>query len=122
MQNEGSPSEPGAEAREEILYYTTCVLTGTARLPTTDGVNASTCRCVLGLPRVVHNRNSKKIVSTLKQGLKALVERYPSNWDESLSMILWSYRSCQMEGLTFLPFNFCLAENKIQQYRCCMTT
>ena len=56
---------------------------------------------------IVHPQSQgyvEKFQSTLKRGLKSLVNRYPNNWDESLPLILWSYRSSPVEGLTYSPF------------------
>ena len=41
---------------------------------------------------------------TLKSMIKALVEKYPNNWDVCLPFVLWSYRECRVEGLSFSPY------------------
>ena len=33
-----------------------------------------------------------------------MVDSFPNNWDKALPFVLWSYRECPAEGLTFSPF------------------
>ena len=40
----------------------------------------------------------------MKSMIKGLVEIYPSNWDRCLPFMLWSYRECPVEGLSFSSF------------------
>ena len=53
----------------------------------------------------------EKLYSTLKRGFKALVDRYQNNWNECLALIRWSYRSSQVEDLTYSLSHCCLVEN-----------
>ena len=46
----------------------------------------------------------EKYNGTLKRCLKSLVDSFPDNWDKALPFVLWSYRECPVEGLTFSPF------------------
>ena len=41
---------------------------------------------------------------TMKSMIKALVEIYQNKWDICLPFVLWSYRECPVEGLSFSPF------------------
>ena len=41
---------------------------------------------------------------TLKRCLKSLVDSFPDNWDKAFPFVLWRYRECPVEGLTFSPF------------------